>query len=152
MKAIKKILCPIDLSEVSGEIADYAALHAECTGAEVVVLNVVPALYLHADTDIPYSIEEKFLAQTAAEAEKFMASFVPQHFPKGNATGRVISGYAPESILQIVKDENFDLIVIGTHGMHALHVMLFGSVTEKVLKLSPVPVLVVRPEQHSLKK
>lgn len=150
MKAIKKILCPIDLSEVSGDIADYAAQQAACTGAQVVVLHVEPALYLHADTDIPYSIEEKFMDESAQYARTFMEKFVPEHFPKGNAVGKVISGYAPESIVQMIKEENFDLVVIGTHGMKALHVMLFGSVAEKVLKLSPVPVLVVRPSKHAL--
>lgn len=150
MRAIKKILCPIDLSEVSGEIADYAAQQAACTGAEVIVVHVEPALYLHADTDIPYSIEEKFMDESAKYARAYMEKFVPEHFPKGNAIGKVISGYAPESIIQMIKDDNIDLVVIGTHGMKALHVMLFGSVAEKVLKLSPVPVLLVRPAKHSV--
>lgn len=150
MKKIKKILCPIDLSDVSGDIADYAAQQAECTGAHVLVVHVEPALYLHADTDIPYSIEEKFMKESAQHSREYMEKFVPEHFPRGNAEGRVISGYAPESIIELINDENIDLVVIGTHGMKALHVMLFGSVTEKVLKLSPVPVLVVRPSKHSL--
>ncbi|MEG2172895.1 MAG: universal stress protein [Desulfovibrionaceae bacterium] len=150
MRAIKKILCPIDLSDVSGDIADYAAQQADCTGAQVVVLHVEPALYLHADTDVPYSIEEKFLDESSKNAWKFMEKFVPEHFPKGNAVGKVVSGYAPESIIEMVKDENFDMVVIGTHGMKAMHVMVFGSVAEKVLKLSPVPVLLVRPSKHAL--
>lgn len=151
MNTVKKILCPIDLSSVSGEVADYAAQQAACSGAEVLVLHVLPALYLHADTDVPYSIEEKFMRESEEHARAYMEGFVAKHFPKGNATGKVITGYAPESIIEVITNEAIDLVVIGTHGMKALHVMLFGSVTEKVLKLSPVPVLVVRPSATQLK-
>lgn len=149
MNTVKKILCPIDLSDVSGELADYAAQQAACSGAEVLVLHVLPALYLHADTDIPYSIEEKFMRESEEQARVFMASFVPKHFPNGNAIGKVITGYAPESIIETIKNESIDMVIIGSHGMKALHTMLFGSVTEKVLKLSPVPVLVVRPSSQA---
>lgn len=149
MNAVKKILCPVDFSGVSDEVAEYAAQQAACSGAEVLVLHVLPALYLHADTDVPYSIEEKFMRENEQHARACMESFVPKHFPAGNATGKVITGYAPESIIEVIKNESIDLVVIGTHGMKAMHVMLFGSVTEKVLKLSPVPVLVVRPSSQA---
>ncbi len=47
-------------------------------------------------------------------------------------------------ILRIAEHDSADLIVISTHGMTGWHRLVFGSVTEKVVRLAPCPVLVLR--------
>jgi nucleotide-binding universal stress UspA family protein len=55
----------------------------------------------------------------------------------------ILWGQAAERIINYAEIENFDLIVIGTHGHTGLDKMLFGSVAEKVIKLAPCPVLTI---------
>jgi nucleotide-binding universal stress UspA family protein len=57
---------------------------------------------------------------------------------------RLREGYAPDEILDELKAGAYDLLVMGTHGHTGLKRALLGSVTERVLRQSPVPVLVTR--------
>ena len=63
-----------------------------------------------------------------------------------SATGTLRTGVAYDEILGIAKRDHADLIVLGTHGRQGVSRMLLGSVAEKVVRLSPVPVLTVRGE------
>jgi nucleotide-binding universal stress UspA family protein len=55
------------------------------------------------------------------------------------------TGSAPEAILDAAADERADLIVIGTHGRTGLTRLVIGSVAERVVRMAPCPVLVVKP-------
>ena len=61
----------------------------------------------------------------------------------------LVVGYAAEEILKTAVKENCDLIVMGTHGRKGIDRILFGSVAEKVVKRSSVPVLTIRPHAVS---
>jgi nucleotide-binding universal stress UspA family protein len=56
-----------------------------------------------------------------------------------------VAGDASEQILSYVEDQKIDLIIMGTHGRKGMDKIIFGSVAERVVKSSPVPVLVVNP-------
>ena len=62
----------------------------------------------------------------------------------------VTVGYAPLTILDYVEDNEMDLLVIATHGRSGLDRVLLGSVAERVLRQSPIPVFVVKPDRKSL--
>jgi nucleotide-binding universal stress UspA family protein len=62
------------------------------------------------------------------------------HFEK-----RVIIGDPVEEILKIIESEGIDLVIMGTHGRKGLEHTVIGSVAERVVQRSPVPVLVVNP-------
>ena len=69
-------------------------------------------------------------------------------FFKGvKAEGRVLVGYASDEILKKAREEECDMIVMGTHGRRGIDRLIFGSVAEKVVKNSTVPVLTIRPHQ-----
>ena len=74
-----------------------------------------------------------------------MESFVAENFSGVEAKGQVLIGYAAEEILSRAKEEEVDLIVMGTHGRKGIDRILFGSVAEKVVKNADMPVLTVRP-------
>jgi len=59
-------------------------------------------------------------------------------------TTRLERGEAPATILRIARDEESDLIVMGSHGHSRIHRALLGSVSEKVLAQSEIPVLLMR--------
>ena len=68
-----------------------------------------------------------------------------ENFEGVDAKAEVVVGYAAEEIITIAEKEGADMIIMGTHGRKGIDRILFGSVAEKVVKNSPVPVLTIRP-------
>jgi nucleotide-binding universal stress UspA family protein len=66
---------------------------------------------------------------------------------------RVLEAMSPvHALLDYVKNEKIDLVVMATHGRGGLGHLLLGSVVEKLIRLSPVPVVVVRPTKNPAAK
>ena len=147
MAEIRKILCAVDFSESTGMLAGYAVLLAKGLGAEVVVLHVVTAMQRYTDIEITDDSLREFEARAKTRAEKEMQECLEGFF-KGlpGARGKVVMGFAPETLVEEAKAEGCGLILMGTHGRTGLSRLLFGSVAERVVKTSPIPVLTVRPE------
>ncbi|MEW5775139.1 MAG: universal stress protein [Thermodesulfobacteriota bacterium] len=147
MAEIRKIMCAVDFSEATGIVAGYAALLAKGLGAEVVVLHVAPAMQRYTDIEITDESLRDFEERAKARAESDMRECLEGFFKAvPGATGKVVLGYAPEAIVDEARAEGCGLILMGTHGRTGLSRLLFGSVAERVVKTSPIPVLTVRPE------
>lgn len=142
---IKKIICSIDFSQHSQKVAQYALIISEALKAEVTVLYVAPSMKEYADFETSPALVDKFVEKIAMEARDNMDKFISQHFKTVPAIGRVEKGYAAELILSVANSLPADLIVMGTHGRTGFNRLVFGSVAEKVIKTSQVPVLTVRP-------
>lgn len=146
MQSIKKIVCALDLSQHSALVAEYAVTLAKAFDAEVIVVYAAPALTQYVGFHVPPSSIENFVGEIVAGAEKTMEEFVAEYFKDVKAVGKVVNGYAAEEILNLVADSNADLIIMGTHGRKGIDRILFGSVAEKIVKSSPIPVMTVRPK------
>ncbi len=146
MADIKKILCAVDFSDYSAEVADYASMVAGCAGAQITVLYVAPSLSQYVGFHVPPSSIESFVGEIVTGAEDTMNEFVRDNFKDLNVQGKVVTGYPAEEILSIAEAEDVDMVVMGTHGRKGIDRILFGSVAEKVVKSCPVPVLTVRPK------
>jgi nucleotide-binding universal stress UspA family protein len=144
-----KILVPLDGSEL-GEcsLAHVKAIATGCNTKEVVFLGVVEP--------IPYSgvlkaeLGEKWSENAEQNAEKSTQSYLTEAAKKldvGNITARtaILKGQAADEILEYVKNNQVDLIVISTHGSSGIARWAFGSVADKVARHSTVPVLIVTP-------
>ena len=145
MADIKKLLCAVDFSDYSPLVADYANMIAGCAGAKTMVLYVAPSLSQYVGFHVPPSSIESFVGEIVTGAEDTMNEFVKDNFKDLNVEGKVVAGYPAEEILAIAEAEGCDMIVMGTHGRKGIDRILFGSVAEKVVKSSKVPVLTVRP-------
>ncbi len=145
MQSIKKIICALDLSQHSALVAEYAVTMAKAFDAEVIVVYAAPALTQYVGFHVPPSSIENFVGEIVAGAEKTMQEFVAEHFKDVKATGKVVNGYAAEEILNLVESVDADLIIMGTHGRKGIDRILFGSVAEKIVKSSTIPVMTVRP-------
>ena len=146
MKEIKKILCAVDLSEHSKQVAEYAATLAKNLHASVLVVYTAPSLSQYVGFHVPPNTIENFVGEIVTGAEQSMQNFVAENFEGLEAKGQVLIGYAAEEILNRAKEENADMIVMGTHGRKGIDRILFGSVAEKVVKNARIPVLTVRPQ------
>ncbi len=146
MTMFSKILCPVDFSEASPAIAKTARELAQKFDAEIIVVYVAPSMIQYEIFDLPAASLPQLVGDIVSGAEKTMAEFVTSHFTGVRATGKVVSGDAAEAIVNLSQSEGADLIVMATHGRQGLNRLLFGSVAEKVVKTSPIPVMTIRPQ------
>ena len=161
MEKIKKILAPTDLSELSQVGVRYALNLAKAFGAEVTVYHVVSYEEL-----LWYGEKIKEKMATAATfgpsdsiLEKYQSAltlFLKAHFsdliPAVKVDEKVELGAPDGNIVEEAKKEGADLIVISTHGRTGLSHMLMGSVTEKVVRTAPCPVLSIHPGPKEMAK
>ena len=91
------------------------------------------------------------MRQAEEDVERDVAEFFRTHVPaEMNAIAVLRKGEPYREIIRFAEEENADLIILATHGRTGLSHMLMGSVAEKVVRHSSVPVLTVKPgEMHS---
>ncbi|BBD09727.1 universal stress protein [Desulfovibrio ferrophilus] len=145
MATIKKILCAVDFSDSSAQVAGYAAELGKSLDAEILVLYVAPSLNQYVGFHVPPSSIENFVGGIVDGAEQTMDQFIQDNFAGMETSGRVVTGYAAEEILGVAKEEQAHMIIMGTHGRKGIDRILFGSVAEKVVKGADMPVLTIRP-------
>ncbi|KLN53272.1 universal stress protein [Variovorax paradoxus] len=140
-----KILMPVDGSEYTRYMLDYAAAQGRWLGNtphEVTFLTVVPPLPPRARGFMDEAEAQAFYRNEAAGALQRVVEFAARHSWQPTIVHRV--GQPGRVIADMAVEEGFDLIVMGSHGHSALGALLLGSVTSQVLAQCRVPVLVVR--------
>ena len=142
---LQKIVCALDLSEHSKTVAEYATSLAKATGASIVAVYAAPTLTQYTGFHVPPNTIDSFVGEIVSGAEKAMQQFVTENFEGVETTPEVVVGYAAEEIINIAEKEKADMIIMGTHGRKGIDRILFGSVAEKVVMNSSIPVLTIRP-------
>ncbi len=145
MPEIKNILCAVDFSEISPKVASYAQELGKALKAHVHVIFVAQRIDQYGSFHIPSDSIWDVAGGTLGHVN-MIDTFIKDNFSMENVTGKVLSGDAAEKLLGFAETENIDLIVMGTHGRRGVEKYFFGSVAEKVVKLSKSPVLTIRPE------
>ena len=145
MHDFRKILFPVDLSAISPKIVPYVREMAAKLDAEVHLLFVARKLGYLTGTNVPHPSINQFEAEIVKGAEKKLQECTEEYFKDVPCQSKVVLGDAGEETLNYVRSEDIDLIVMGTHGIKGLEHVIFGSVAERVVKKSPVPVLTVNP-------
>jgi universal stress protein A len=149
MFPLKKIICPMDFSGPSFEGLKAAIELAQKYSAELILINVVQPIQPVGPPGVPatYTIHEYFNDMTAA-AEKSFEEVVDDRIPSGVAVKtRVLRGHPADEIVKEAETEEADMIVTATHGWTGWRRFVFGSVAEKIVRLSTCPVLTV-PAPH----
>jgi len=80
---------------------------------------------------------------------KKMCKAYPDHKPINNATTLLVTGTVVKRIVEIAEKKKAGMIIIGSHGRTGLSRLLIGSKAQQVVKLSPVPVTVVKTSPKS---
>ncbi|HXW62526.1 MAG TPA: universal stress protein [Candidatus Acidoferrales bacterium] len=146
----KLILAPVDFSDHSHAAVDVAADYALRLGADLLLVHAVPAI---PKLPSPGTIfrEAEYEDALHKEAERSL-QLLAQDLVKKGLRVRTEVGIANDvgmEIIRMAEDNHADLIVIATHGMTGWHKLAFGSVAEKVVKMAPGPVLVLRSQVKS---
>ena len=146
MEKFKTILFPVDLSPASPELVPYAKTMAEKFESEIHLLFVARRFQHLSDMYVPEPEIYTFERGILEGAERRLDEFKDTHFMMpANIKTAVLSGDPAEEIITYTQTEKVDMIVMGTHGRKGLNKIVFGSVAERVVKRSPVPVFIVNP-------
>jgi len=153
MKKFKHILATTDLSPESFAAVQYAAHLAQGQAAKLTVLHVPQTTtLLFTDFSPPVDLLALDREIEAAAREK-LESWVQRHI-KGKLPVRIVvrSGVTHEVVAKVAEDAGASVIVMATHGRKGIGRAILGSVTERVLREAPCPVLVIRPPAPPPKK
>src|SRR5277367_2833328 len=150
----KTILVPHDFSSPANHAAALARDEAKAHGGKLLLLHVVelPAqltqdtALIPDNTGAPISVRD----YTTRGAEQHLEDIAARLAKDGTKPAVFIRfGKPAEEILQFAEENGVDLIVMGTHGRTGLAHLIAGSVTERVVRSSPRPVLTVPGREHS---
>jgi len=146
MKAIEKILFPLDFAESYDALLPWVSTFVAKFDATLYVLFVTQDLSSFSTFYVPHENIQSFQEQTEAAANKKMAAAVKEHFQKfPKLESRVLTGDPAAKIIELAKKEKIDLIIMGAHGRKGLERVFFGSVADAVVTGAPCPVLTIHP-------
>ena len=146
MKPFKKILYPVDLSDVSRQIVPWVIMMAEKFDAQICILFVVRSFEYLYSFQLAKPEIDNFTLSFIKGAEKKIKEFVEDNFKEyPDLKTKILSGDPADQILEYIISDGIDMVIMGTHGRKGINHILFGSVAERVVKNSPVPVLTVNP-------
>jgi nucleotide-binding universal stress UspA family protein len=143
LEKIRKILFPTDLSPASNAVLRHATALARGNNASLLILHVEEPPLAYGGGEMFYGVGE---ISTDA-LQKMLDKVVPDD-PAVKVERRLVMGDPASEIPRVAKEENVDLIVLGTHGRTGLLRLLMGSVAELVVRRAHCAVLTVRqPEK-----
>ena len=143
-KTIKKVLVATDFSELSAAAMEYAKMFAAKFEAKVYLVHVVdtaPLIRPDGGPDfltVSHEIDEDATKELKRFAAKYLGSLRKLELI-------ICEGDPRKEIVKLVEKEKIDLIVMATHGRTGLAQVILGSVAERVVQDSPVPVVMVKP-------
>jgi len=142
MTTFQNILVPTDFGDASEQAISYATSLAQELDAKLTLLHVHEPPTTH-----PYGEALAWPIEDFAQGAKIWlddaTSTLKRKYPRTESV--METGRPADRILAAAKARKADLIVMGTHGRRGLAHVFFGSVAEKVVRRSPVPVLTVGP-------
>ena len=144
--SVWRILCATDFSPASGPPWAFAQQLRRSTGAELLLLHVVPAGSVARAAAVADPVYRRAREDDKRRALAVLGRFAEFAMDReAGVTLRVDDGPASARILAIAEEEAVDLVVVGTHGRTGLDRLVLGSVAEDVVEQASCPVVTVRP-------
>ncbi len=142
---IKLILCPVDFSEFSVRAYRHALSVAEHYRAKLVAQHIVELWrYPSAGFAASAQLYDEFCVALHESGSEELREFVKSHTHSGIQPELLVQmGSAADSILSFAQAQKADLIIMGTHGGRGYDRLTLGSVTNRVMRAAPCPVLAV---------
>lgn len=141
----RHILVPLDFSRQSEQALDYAITLAHLFQTRLTLLHVVYAAMFGARHPTHASAMVAHVARVKTDAQQALASIAERVQDMGIACDmEIVDGTPFQTICNRAQERRIDLIVMGSHGQSGLPPALLGSVAERVVRLAPCPVLVVK--------
>jgi nucleotide-binding universal stress UspA family protein len=147
----KHVIVPLDGSELAESVLPHLeAVASNCQITTVELVRVVPPLEMHYKAALP--IDSKQEKQINQEALKEAESYLLKVKAGLNASLmeisiKVLPGEAAQQLVEYIEKCGADLLIIATHGRSGISRWVWGSVADKLLRSSCIPVFVVRPPE-----
>ncbi len=145
----KKILVPLDGSATAETILPHAQALAQSEGAEIILLRVAAdpaAEFAFSDPALAVS----FVQQLESDTKQYLAEMQARLASEGTRVSTLNrEGAVAETILAVATEVNADVIAMSTHGHSGVRRWLMGSIADRVVNHSHIPVMLVRPQSHS---
>jgi nucleotide-binding universal stress UspA family protein len=146
----QRILVPVDGSDCANRGLSEAMALARLTGARIRLVHVIDEPLVAIGADVAAGAAEDLVAIAREAARQVLADATEKVKLAGLQVDDVLldsfDGRVCELVTDAVRTWPADLVVIGTHGRRGVGRLLLGSDAEQILRLSPVPVLLVRHE------
>ena len=141
---MKKIILPVDFSESTSKLMEYAIDFAKTVNAEITLIHVASSDkgFVVGDMGFQYfpDVEENEIRYELKELKK-LEKYATEH---GVTCNHILKhGIAGDTILEYANEINADYIVLGSHGRSGIYDVFIGSLTKEITKKSRIPVLVV---------
>jgi nucleotide-binding universal stress UspA family protein len=141
---VRSILAPVDFGAGSDHALEYALDLAAALGATVHVLHVYQ-IPVYGFPDGAFLAGPEIATRLSEAAQKGLDMLVTRVAARGvKVQGHLRQGNPADEITEAAKTLNVDMIVLGTHGRRGIAHALMGSVAERVVRTSTVPVLSIR--------
>lgn len=152
----KQILVPVDGSETANKALRAALDLAKNSGGRVRAIHVIEELAYVSGYEQFGAYTEDLLNAMQEAGKKILQDAMTRAHSAGveadNLLFDSVSGRLAEVVATAAREWNADLIVVGTHGRRGVGRMLLGSGAEQIIRLAPVPVLVIRSGTESSTK
>ncbi|UCC60083.1 MAG: universal stress protein [Dehalococcoidia bacterium] len=147
----RKILVPLDGSEVAEcALPHMQVVAAGCNVVEILLLRVIGPLPLPGDYIISEGDRKRLESQHRSEAQSYLGRITKQLGESGlDVHADIVEGEAAERIVEYADKQRIDLIVMATHGRSGIGRWALGSVADRVVHHSRVPVLLVRASKDA---
>ncbi len=143
----KRVLVPVDFSELSETVLDYGVGLTDPEGVTIVV-HVLEPLPMHFESAFGSFVNTEGLVRIRENAEKLLEDLKKRYSDRKLVT-ELREGRPQHQVLEAAKDHAAEIIVQGSHGRGGLEALFLGSVAGKILRKAECPVLTVR---HPRKK
>lgn len=147
MLKLRKILCTTDFSQASFEALKYAISLSRSTQAKLILMYVVNQKMISEGLSLVRAISPEALGKEMAdEGRRRLKTLIPVEERDGlDWETNIRSGNPAQEVIRYAKENDIDMIVIGTAGHSGIDRVVFGSTAEKVVRGAHCSVLTVKP-------
>jgi nucleotide-binding universal stress UspA family protein len=142
----KRILVPLDGSPLSEAVLPHAQALAQAEGAEILILRVA----VNPSAEFSFSdpaLASELIQEMEAETQTYLKDLCSKLESTGIRTAYLMrKGPIAETILEVAGNMQADMIAMSTHGRSGLQRWLIGSIADRIVHHSSVPVLLIRPQ------
>lgn len=149
MTTFRRIVVPLDGSELAESALDPALIIAQSMGAEVILFRVAQRIPRTQKLAEMPDVYDEVVAATYREAEEYLEGIRQRlAYERVSIEYRAAEGGIARQILDYVAEEKVDLIVLSSHGRTGVSRWVHGNVAQKVIMGCPCSVLVIRPCEY----